>query len=491
MRQRLTRNKQADPFTLGRSKENPPAEKYMTGDPSTWAEDADMSHPWEKETREETGHAKENKDMGGDFGKESPKSAAIKSAKELKAKAIKCIRIAEAMFPTASETVWEEQGFALMELSDRAVQATLDIIEKQAELAAAAAPSSEEAKVAAEKVAEDEDDSEEEEMSGEEKKAALLVKRANSLIAEAQFQEALGAADKAESLKKEARSVLATAKKVLAGELPEALKEHMFGDKEEGGEKKEEEKKEAAAAAPAEKKADAAPADMSAGAPVDAAGKPEDAVPADKDMSVTAKATEANRLLEAAKKLMAEVQAAQATVAAPATEKVAEGMDADVSSDKIPEEMKEEEAKEEDEEEECAMEEEEEEAHEADFGMGDMVPPQSDDKGLEGLFMTPEMQDAKEAYEAAFGFKTDDAPMAPPAPAMAGPMAPPAPAPMAPPADAPAAPGLDHLKGASKTASAKKGAKSLKAGLKISSAQSSDDLSNLWDCPPDVSHLFK
>lgn len=489
MRQRLTRNKQADPYTLGRSKENPPAEKYMNGDPSSWAEDPDMSHPWEKEKREETGHAAENKDMSGDFGKESPKSAAIKSAKELKAKAIKCIRIAEAMFPTASETVWEEQGFALMELSDRAIQATLDLIEKHAAPAAATA---EEAKVAAEKVAEEED--EDEEMSDQEKKAGLLVKRANSLIAEAQFQEALGMGDKAEALKKEARSVLATAKKVLAGELPEALKEHMFGDKEEGGEKKEEEKKEAAApAAPAvtEKKADeAAPADMSKGAPVDASGKPEDAVPADKDMTVTAKAAEATRLLEAAKKLMAEVEAAKAPVTAsaeaaaeaPATEKVAEGMNADVSNSEIPSEMKEE-AKEEDEEEE-AMEEEEEEAHEHDFGMGDMVP-QSNDAGLEGLFMTPEMQDAKEAYEAAFGMKADEAPAAPMAPApMAAPMAP------APMAEAPAAPALDH-KAASKTASAKKGAKSLKAGIKISGAQGSDDLSSLWDCPPDVSHLFK
>ena len=54
-RKRLT--KKADPYTLGREKENPPVEKYMTGDPSTWAEDPDMAHRWEQDKREETGHA--------------------------------------------------------------------------------------------------------------------------------------------------------------------------------------------------------------------------------------------------------------------------------------------------------------------------------------------------------------------------------------------------------------------------------------------------
>jgi len=91
----------------------------------------------------------------------------------------------------------------------------------------------------------------------------------------------------------------------------------------------------------------------------------------------------------------------------------------------------------------------EDEAEEEDL---DMIPSEKDE-GLEEIFMNEDMKEAQEAYEAAFGEGKEDE-------------------------EAPV-----------KTAS-KKGAKSLKAGIKISSVSNSD-LSNLWDAPPDVSHLFK
>ena len=495
-RERLTRKKQADPYTLGRDKENPPVEKYMNGDPEKWAEGVNHDHPWESEKREETGHAAPAKDMSGDFGEKS-KSAAIKQAKELKAKAIKCVRLAEALLKNASETELEAQGFDFMELSERALQATLDRItafegaqEKAASEATAVAEAREEIKQASQEektaktvVAEEDDEDEDEEMSESEKKASLLVKRADYLVSQAEYEGALGNADKADALKKEARSVLATAKKVLAGDLnleaPAEIKEAS------------------------EKKADEAPADMSTGAPVDADGKPKDAAPADKDMTVHAKIEEATRYFEAAQKLMAEVKAAAPAAAetapvvaseAPKTEKVAEGMNADLSNSQVPaaldggaaeedEDEDEEKAMEEDEEEECAME-EEEEAYEHDLGLDAGMPAQGHSE-LDGLFMTPEMAKAKEAYEMAFGMKGDEAAM-PAAPATA-PVMDPAAASAAAPAPAP-----EMKAAATKTASKKKGAKTLGSGIKASAvSQTSDDLQNLWDAPPDVSHLFK
>jgi hypothetical protein len=443
MRKRLT--KQADPYTLGRDKENPPVEKYKNGDPSSWAEDPDMKHRWEGEKREETGHAAPSGEKESAEWPKAAKESALKSAKELKAKAINCVRIAGFMFPNASEAELENIGFSLMELSPRAIQAHLDMIEKSEKSATATDDVGADLrelvartkKLVAEAEADDaegEDEAMEEddqEMTEQEKSASVLAKKAKVLIAEAELSAEEGKEEAAEEKKKEAKKLLAQAKKVLAGELPPALKENAEKMKEKH-EAKEEDMAAPAAAAPAE----AAPAPA---APVLA--------------SIEAKKAEALRHLEAAKKLMAEVEEHKVPgtmdqehpAAAEADDEMKEEAKEEDEKDALPAE----EAKEEDEKE------EEEAAEGDDMEMGDidMVPSESDEE-LDDLFMSPDMKEAQEAYEDAFGKE-------------------------------------EGKEAASKTASKKKGAKTLGAGVKISSANSADDLSNLWECPPDVSHIFK
>lgn len=455
-RQRLT--KKADPYTLGRDKENPKVEKYMTGDPSTWAEDPDMEHRWENEPREETGHAAKGKaDKEAPAWPKSAKENAMRVAKELKAKAINCVRIAEAMFPKASEEFLENQGFDLMELSDRAIKATIerlesyegeskeaasdevttelrDLLAKTKKLVAEAEGEMKAEEEKPEAAEADEDEKKEEEaaeeeeeapaeMSEQEKKASILTKKAKVLVAEAEVAEEEGNAALASEKKEAAKALLASAKKVLAGELPPALAENAEKMKEE-------------------KAPEAAEVDNS-------------------KLNVTAsdKKAEALKHLEAAKKLMAEVAEVEKAESASTSSASNENPSADALTQEHPAaESAEEDAEGEKKEEEKA------EAAEGDcddMGMGmdddlDMIPSESDEE-LDGLFMSPEDKEAQEAYEGAFGG------------------------------------GAGEQMG-EKEASApkqKKGAKTLKAGLKISSAGAADELSNLWDCPPDVSHVFK
>jgi len=453
MRNRLT--KKADPYTLGRDKENPPVEKYMNGDPSSWAEDPDMKHRWDGETREETGHAgKDKNDKESPAWPKSAKEAALKSAKELKARAINCVRIAGFMFPTASEAELENIGFNLMELSDRSIQATLEMIEKSEKSAsekdevgselrelvartkklvaeAEEAKEDDEKKEEAEEAKEGDD---EEEMTEQEKQASVLAKKAKVLIAEAELSAAEGKEAAAEDKKKEAKKLLAQAKKVLAGELPPALQENA--DKMKGEEAKEEE------------------------APKAEEAKEVDNSKLNTEGQVTAtvdKKAEALRLLEAAKKLMAEAEADDKIGDAALPQEHPAAAEED---EKPAEEAKEEDKAEAPAEEAMEAEEDKKEEEVAaegdDLGMGeiDMVPSESDEE-LDGLFMSPDMKEAQEAYEEAFTKGEDK-------------------------------------EASSKTASAKKkGAKTLGAGVKISSSNSADDLSSLWDCPPDVSHIFK
>lgn len=509
MRQRLTRLKKADPYTLGRDKENPPVEKYMTGDPDSWAETPYSMHMWEGEKREETGHPAP---MDHNYGADK-KVAALTSAKEMRAKALKCVRIAEALFPNASEALLTQQGFDFMELSPRAVEATL---KRLADDAAADDKDAEEAKEAddaeddilkearaqlaevkkliaeakeeddEEEEAKEEDDEEAKEedeeeakedddmdaMSESDKKAYVLTKKADALITQAEKEKNVKLA---ETLKNEARQHLLDARKLLAGELPPALAENAEKMKDQAAE---------ADPAPAAAPAEAAPA--APAAPV--------AMEADDEMpeSLEEKKAAAMKSLEAAKKAVEALEAASKKAKAEKKADAAlEGEDGakdsasassneNPSADKKPFEHPE--AMEEDDE-------EEEEAKEADdmllneaadakeddadgdadadmMGMEgdiDMMSGQADE-GLEDLFMSPDMKDAKEAYEEAFGgAPAEDADAEQP----------------------------KMAKAASK-AQPKKGAKTLKGGIKLSSAQaSSDDLSNLWDCPPDVSHLFK
>jgi len=112
-------SKTADPYTMNQNRKNPPIEKYRTGDPSSWAEDPDMKTPWESEGRTETGHP-------------APAREAVKAARKLEDRAIKCITIAQRMLPGASDDVIEEQATDLMYLPDNSILSTL---QRQASLA--------------------------------------------------------------------------------------------------------------------------------------------------------------------------------------------------------------------------------------------------------------------------------------------------------------------------------------------------------------------
>ena len=127
MRQRLSWNldkvaeqmKKADPYTMNQEHANNPVEKYHSGDPDAWAETPDMKTPWKNEGRDETGHP-------------APAHEAVKAARMLEDKALKCITIAQRMLPGAVDAAIEEQATDLMYLPERSIMATL---QRQAELA--------------------------------------------------------------------------------------------------------------------------------------------------------------------------------------------------------------------------------------------------------------------------------------------------------------------------------------------------------------------
>jgi hypothetical protein len=128
--------KQADPYTMNQTRQNPPVEKYQTGDPSAWAEDQNKNTPWEQEGRTETGHP-------------APARQAVVQAKQLEDKALKCITIAQRMLPGAEEMVVEDQATDLMFLPEHSIMATL---QRQTELAAKIAAESKEEEKKSEEV---------------------------------------------------------------------------------------------------------------------------------------------------------------------------------------------------------------------------------------------------------------------------------------------------------------------------------------------------
>ncbi len=143
MRQRLSWDqekvaeiaKKADPYTMNQDHKNPPVEKYDTGGPSDFAEDPDMKTPWKTEGRTETGHP-------------APAREAVKSARQLEDKALKCITIAQRMLPGGTDDMIEVQATELMYLPENCVVATL---QRQAELAESLVPAEKEAKKSEEK----------------------------------------------------------------------------------------------------------------------------------------------------------------------------------------------------------------------------------------------------------------------------------------------------------------------------------------------------
>jgi len=124
MRERLTKQgmeKNDCPTTMDVSQANPKVEKYETGNPDSWAETPDMSRPWEQENsagREETGHPKMK-------AKANTYASMVREAKELEAKALRCLKMAETILPEATVDVIEKQAVDFMTMSSNSVNSTL------------------------------------------------------------------------------------------------------------------------------------------------------------------------------------------------------------------------------------------------------------------------------------------------------------------------------------------------------------------------------
>jgi len=154
MRQRLSWDqekaaemaKKADPYIMNQDRKNPPVQKYDIGGPSAFAEDPDLRTPWKTEGRTETGHP-------------APAREAVKSARQLEDKALKCITIAQRILPGASNELIEGQATDFMFLPERAVLATLERQSKLAEVLAAQEEEDDE-KEAAKKPEEEEEEKE-------------------------------------------------------------------------------------------------------------------------------------------------------------------------------------------------------------------------------------------------------------------------------------------------------------------------------------------
>lgn len=121
-------NKKADPYTMNQDHPQPPADKYVTGDPSTFAEDVHTPNTWESEYA--NGQTKRNEigmpDMRSDTFNHAEKTAADANPVLIK-KADLAIAVSRMMLAgkkVASETAIEDQAVALMSMGDRDLIAT-------------------------------------------------------------------------------------------------------------------------------------------------------------------------------------------------------------------------------------------------------------------------------------------------------------------------------------------------------------------------------
>ena len=113
-------SKKADPYTMNQDHPQPAADKYVTGDPSTFAEDVYTPNTWESEY---SGDAVKRNDIGMPEMRSDTFNHSEKTASDLLLKkadlAIATARLMLAGKRTASESVVEDQAVALMSVPDR------------------------------------------------------------------------------------------------------------------------------------------------------------------------------------------------------------------------------------------------------------------------------------------------------------------------------------------------------------------------------------
>ena len=117
--------KTADPYTMNQEHPQPAADKYVTGDPSTFAEDVHKPNTWETEY---SGDEVKRNEIGMPEMRSDTFNHSEKTAKEvLLKKADLCVAVARIMLAgikTASEKAVENQAFSLMFMPDQALIAT-------------------------------------------------------------------------------------------------------------------------------------------------------------------------------------------------------------------------------------------------------------------------------------------------------------------------------------------------------------------------------
>ena len=258
MRERLTKQameKNDCPTTMDVEKANPKVEKYETGNPESWAEGVNMDRPWEAENsagREETGHPKMK-------AKANTYASMVREAKELEAKAMRCLKMAETILPDASVDVIEKQAVDFMTMSSNSVNSTLRRMREFDEVISEARVAKivdavmevmaeekeeekeEEVKEATEVVAEEKEEEKEEEVKeasdDEDTKIATIVEAVLEVLAE---EDKKTAAAKCEEKEEEEKEEVKEAKEEKEEEEEkEEVKEAAKEEKEEEEEVKE------------------------------------------------------------------------------------------------------------------------------------------------------------------------------------------------------------------------------------------------------------
>lgn len=151
-----------DPYTMNNpehEKNDPSKDEYVIGDPSKFGEDVNKDNLWKKD--DASRDPKTNHPSKGETAKSA--AEAVKQAKQLEEKAVKCIIASQRILPGASDSIVEEQATDLMYLPLQAVNAMLTRQEKLAMMIGEAA---EEAAKPAEEKKEEKDEEEGEKEAG-------------------------------------------------------------------------------------------------------------------------------------------------------------------------------------------------------------------------------------------------------------------------------------------------------------------------------------
>jgi hypothetical protein len=192
MKKAAALRKVADPYTMNQDHPQPPADKYLTGDPSAFAEDVHSPNTWETEY---SGDNLKRNEIGMPEMRDDTYRHSEKTAREIALKkADLCIAVSQIMLgKTASEAAVEDQSVALMHLPDQ------DLIDTHKRLAGDEEDDDEEGQ---EKQAQEQDD---EEQEGQEKQAGDMQQMAQQVVQDIQTGNYAAAQEQIQQLVQQAQ----------------------------------------------------------------------------------------------------------------------------------------------------------------------------------------------------------------------------------------------------------------------------------------------